>query len=73
MGGDPVSVLHRRQGPADLTAAAFLDWRDSSHYSPRPLPCGSCGKSIQLRNDTGQPQHKTCAEAELEQSRKDGR
>lgn len=53
----------RRAPPAD----ALLDWRDSSHWSPRPRPCRYCGRFTHLRDSKGSPAHKVCAEAALAQ------
>jgi hypothetical protein len=52
--------------PDQQAAAVCLDWRDSSHWSPAARPCVSCEGTTNLRNDSGEPQHKGCAEAALE-------
>jgi hypothetical protein len=46
---------------------ALLDWRDSSHWSPRPRPCRYCGHFTHLRDSKRSPAHKVCAEAALQQ------
>lgn len=46
-----------------MTGPAVLDWRDRSHYAPRPLRCVyRCGGVTRLRDDAGQAAHKVCAE-----------
>jgi hypothetical protein len=40
----------------------LLDWRDGSHFR-WDAPCTLCGKPTPLRSHTGEPVHKTCAEA----------
>lgn len=49
----------------DTTGRVHLDWRDSSHWSSHPASCVHCGRNTNLRDDDGEPAHKTCAEAEL--------
>lgn len=46
----------------------LLDWR---HAKVGDLaPCVRCGRGVMLRNpDTGQPEHKVCAEAALDKTR----
>ena len=51
--------------PNQQAGAVYLDWRDSSHWSPAARPCVSCERTTNLRNDAGDPQHKGCAEAAL--------
>jgi hypothetical protein len=44
-----------------------LDWSDGDHYDRRrELPCKHCDRPTNLRNDDGEPDHKTCAEADIE-------
>jgi hypothetical protein len=43
----------------------LLDWRDSSHWSDRELPCRYCGFPTHLRDSRMKPAHKTCAEEAL--------
>jgi hypothetical protein len=45
-----------------------LDWRDRSHYGGMSRRCTSCGQFTILLNDSGDPQHKVCAEAEIDES-----
>lgn len=47
-----------------------LDWRDRSHVARSSGRCVTCGRFTILLNDSGQHQHKVCAEAELGHSRK---
>lgn len=42
--------------------AIILDWRDPRHHAPKAAPCRHCKGSTPLRDDTGRPSHKTCAE-----------
>jgi hypothetical protein len=61
-----VSILHPRKTEDGKTTSAVLNWRDGSHYNGgRTGSCVSCGSGTWLLNDSGQPQHKVCAEAEL--------
>jgi hypothetical protein len=59
-------VKHTHQTPDGKTTTTWLDWRDSSHYGTVLRPCGTCGQGTRLLNDAGDPQHKTCAEYEIE-------
>jgi hypothetical protein len=49
-----------------------LDWSGKDgvkHYGGgRTLPCRSCGNPALLRDDDGRPQHKVCAESELQKN-----
>lgn len=49
-----------------------LDWRDRSHTARTSGRCVTCGRFTILLNDSGQHQHKVCAEAERAQSQKGG-
>jgi hypothetical protein len=43
-----------------------LDWRDRSHWNARKARCvHGCGGVTNLRDDSGKPSHKTCAERAL--------
>ncbi|MFJ6493522.1 hypothetical protein [Streptomyces californicus] len=45
--------------PGDL-----LDWRDGSHFDRwQDHPCTLCGRPTPMRSHTGEPVHKSCAEA----------
>lgn len=45
--------------------ARALDWRDSSHWSDRELPCRYCGVPTNLRDSRMKAAHKACAEDAL--------
>ncbi len=64
-----MSFLHPHQTPDGKTTTTWLDWRDRSHYAGPLRLCGSCGQGTRTLNDSGDPQHKACAEYELEHSR----
>ena len=64
------STLHPHRTPDGKTTTVWLDWGDSSHYGGPLRPCGTCGHGTRTLSDAGDPQHKACAEYELEQSRK---
>ena len=49
----------------DWVPGTLLDWRDSSHWSDRQLPCRYCGFPTNLRDSRMKPAHKTCAEDAL--------
>lgn len=57
----------RRRAPPteDYVPGTLLDWRDSSHWSERPLPCRYCGFPAHLRDGRMKPAHKVCAEEAL--------
>ncbi|MFD7774309.1 hypothetical protein [Streptomyces sp. NPDC059753] len=55
----------RRRAPPDLPPGGVLDWRDSSHWSSRELPCRYCGHDTHLRDSKRSPAHKVCAEKAL--------
>jgi hypothetical protein len=59
---------HPHRTPDGKTTTTHLDWRDRSHYGGPIRSCGSCGQGTRTLNDDGAPQHKSCAEYELEQS-----
>jgi hypothetical protein len=52
---------------------AYLDWsgRDGVRHwgGGECRPCRSCGRAALLVGDDGRPQHKVCAERELERNR----
>jgi hypothetical protein len=48
-----------------MPTAVVLDWRDRSHYARRAARCRYCPGRTHLRDDTGRPAHKTCAETAL--------
>lgn len=54
-----------RPHPAGRPGGVVLDWRDPSHYAHRAGRCRHCGRPTHLRDDTGRPSHKTCAETAL--------
>lgn len=45
-----------------LGPGGLLDWRDSRHYSPEARPCRYCGNETHMRDETGKPADKVCAE-----------
>ncbi|MBA2951633.1 hypothetical protein [Streptomyces himalayensis] len=49
----------------EISRGPHLNWRDSSHWSSIDAPCRYCRGLTHLRDDTGRPSHKTCAEAQL--------
>lgn len=51
----------------DWTAAAqvVLDWRGPGHWARMERPCRVCGRATFLRDESGRPCNKTCAESEL--------
>ena len=51
------------------TGPVILDWR-THRLSSRRRPCRSCGGLTVLCDQDGRPCHKTCAEAELEATRR---
>ena len=57
----------RRAPPAgrEYVPGTLLDWRDSSHWSERQLPCRYCGFATNLRDSRMKAAHKTCAEDAL--------
>ncbi|WP_432164907.1 hypothetical protein [Streptomyces sp. bgisy031] len=61
----------RRRAPPELPPGGVLDWRDSSHWSSRELPCRYCGFDTHLRDSKHKPAHKTCAEEALAQQAAD--
>ena len=40
----------------------YLDWRNHHHWGARVAKCRVCTKQTRLRDDKGNPAHKTCAE-----------
>ncbi|MFJ9657584.1 hypothetical protein ACIRPR_06400 [Streptomyces griseoflavus] len=56
-----------RRAPVDpeYRPGQLLDWRDSSHWSDRELPCRYCGFPTHLRDSRMKPAHKVCAEDAL--------
>ncbi|MGW2109518.1 hypothetical protein [Streptomyces sp. NPDC001948] len=45
--------------PGDL-----LDWRDARHFDHwQDRPCALCDKATPMRSHSGEPVHKSCAEA----------
>lgn len=60
----------RRRAPPDddppHVPGRLLDWRDSSHWSPRERPCRYCNWPTHLRDSQRRPAHKTCAETALD-------
>jgi hypothetical protein len=49
----------------EIHSGTHLNWQDASHWSSLDMPCRYCGGLTRLRDDTGRPSHKTCAEAQL--------
>ncbi|WP_103510167.1 hypothetical protein [Streptomyces sp. SM13] len=44
--------------------ANLLDWRDGSHFDRwQDHPCALCDLPTPMRSHTGEPVHKSCAEA----------
>ncbi|SCK63191.1 MULTISPECIES: hypothetical protein [unclassified Streptomyces] len=42
----------------------LLDWRDGSHFDRwQDHPCALCDQHTPMRSHTGEPVHKSCAEA----------
>ncbi|MEU5971992.1 hypothetical protein [Streptomyces globisporus] len=42
----------------------LLDWRDASHFDRwQDRPCARCDQPTPMRSHTGEPVHKSCAEA----------
>lgn len=62
----------RDDGAMVITAATrvhvpTLDWRPARHWGGgKTLPCRYCGKPALLRDESGEPAHKVCAEAALD-------
>lgn len=44
-----------------MTGLVF-DWRDRAHVGRRLRPCRHCRGFTLLRDESGSPAHKTCAE-----------
>jgi hypothetical protein len=65
-----------QQAPGGGTYTASLNWDGKDgvrHYGGGQLrPCRSCGRPALLVDDLGRPQHKVCAEYELERSLESG-
>ncbi|MEU4193772.1 hypothetical protein AB0E69_17870 [Kribbella sp. NPDC026611] len=65
--GLALAIAHLRPD-LDLRTATepkMLNWTDRSHWSADPQPCVSCNGLTNLRDSTGRPAHKVCAEARL--------
>ncbi|MGW1158454.1 hypothetical protein ACWD5Q_06675 [Streptomyces sp. NPDC002513] len=62
-----MTARRSRRAPPEpsYVPGTLLDWRDSSHWSERELPCRYCGFSTHLRDSRMKPAHKTCAEEAL--------
>jgi hypothetical protein len=45
--------------------AAVLDWRHPDHWDARARQCRYCPDPTHLRDHTGRPAHKVCAEQQL--------
>ncbi|MFI0012517.1 hypothetical protein [Streptomyces globisporus] len=44
----------------------LLDWRDASHFDRwQDRPCAPCDQPTPMRSHTGEPAHKSCAEARI--------
>jgi hypothetical protein len=50
---------------AALTARVFLDWRAPQHWGRDERRCRRCGLGTHLRDESGRPCHKSCAEQEI--------
>lgn len=46
----------------EISHGPCFDWSDRSHWSPLDNPCRYCGGLTHLRDESGRPSHKTCAE-----------
>ena len=44
-------------------SGVYLNWR--RHSVGEAQPCVSCGHPALMRNEAGQPQHKTCAQEQI--------
>ncbi|MFC9465177.1 hypothetical protein [Streptomyces coelicoflavus] len=62
-----MTARRRRRAPPEpeYQPGQLLDWRDSSHWSDRPLPCRYCGFPAHTRDSRMKPAHKVCAEEAL--------
>jgi hypothetical protein len=64
-----VTARRRRRAPPktepEYQPGQLLDWRDSSHWSDRPLPCRYYGFPAHTRDSRMKPAHKVCAEEAL--------
>ncbi|MGW0495078.1 hypothetical protein ACWD0Z_06445 [Streptomyces sp. NPDC003007] len=63
-----MTARRRRRAPPtepEYLPGQLLDWRDSSHWSDRPLPCRYCGFPAHTRDSRMKPAHKVCAEDAL--------
>lgn len=45
-----------------MSAPLLLDWSYPRHHAADPRPCRHCHGPTPLRDDTGRPAHKVCAE-----------
>lgn len=45
-----------------LGPGGLLDWRDPKHHSSEGRPCRYCGGPTHMRDETGKPADKVCAE-----------
>jgi hypothetical protein len=54
--------LRRRPPPPEIDATRLLDWGKGFHWNYRPHRCIHCGQPALLKDDAGQPAHKTCTE-----------
>lgn len=49
--------------PAPLLGpGGLLDWTDPRHHSREARPCRHCGSPTHMRDETGKPSDKVCAE-----------
>lgn len=51
--------------PVRVACRPVLDWRGAIHWGGSLGPCRFCGQQTRLRDDNGEPAHKTCAEEAL--------
>lgn len=54
----------RERPRIEIHHGPHLNWRDSSHWAAHDMPCRYCGGLTHLRDETGRPAHKVCAEAQ---------
>jgi hypothetical protein len=64
-------VIHPHQTPDGHTVTTVLDWtgRDGvNHWGGQLRSCRSCEQPTRLVDSSQQPQHKACAELEVDQA-----
>lgn len=55
--------------PASTAALPLLNWHHPRHWARAEAPCTHCFGPTYLRDDTGAPSHKVCAEQALHHGR----